>query len=112
MPSARRFAAFLLPFAVLAANARANDAAPATGTNGEPRASYSSPFATYRGYRDEPLRPWRDSNELVRRLGGWKAFAGGQEPKLDEREAQPAKAEAQPEPAGSPLGHSGHGARK
>ena len=112
MSSARRFAAFLLPFAVLAANARASDAAQATGTNDEPRASYSSPFATYRGFRDEPLRPWRESNEFARRLGGWKAFAGGQEPRLDEREAKPAKAEAQPAAAGSPEGHSRHGAHK
>ena len=111
MPSARRFTAFLLPFAVLAANTRASDVK-VTETSDEPRASYSSPFAAYRGYRDEPLRPWRDSNELARRLGGWKAFAGGQEPKLGEREAKPAKAEAQPAPAGSPEGHSGHGARK
>ena len=35
-----------------------------------PAPRYESAFAGYRGYRDEPLAPWRDINDEVMRAGG------------------------------------------
>lgn len=35
----------------------------------------SSPFETYRRYRDEPVGDWRKANEQVGQIGGWRAYA-------------------------------------
>lgn len=45
-----------------------------------PAWTYQSPFDGYRPLADEKLQPWRESNELARRLGGWSAYAGGKTP--------------------------------
>ena len=50
---------------------------------------YSSPFAQYRPFAVQPPGPWRDVNDVVGRIGGWKVYA---------REAQ---ASPVPVPAGS-----------
>jgi hypothetical protein len=31
---------------------------------------YRSAFADYRGFKDEPLKAWRESNEAMQHLGG------------------------------------------
>ncbi len=51
-----------------------------------PALSYESSFAQYRRLSDEKLISWREANDTVTRIGGWRVYA---------REAQ------QPEPAGS-----------
>ena len=48
-----------------------------------PQSVYRSAFEGYRGFADEPVRSWRETNDTVGRIGGWKAYA---------REAQAAKA--------------------
>ncbi len=53
-----------------------------------PRAVYRSSLADYRDLSDETLRPWKETNDTVGRVGGWRAYA---------REAQ------EPEPAGDPM---------
>ncbi len=75
--------------------------------------SYQSAFEGYRPFADETIKPWRESNDLARRLGGWSAFAGGKTPdagapesRSDEKSS--AVAPAKPEPQGT---HSGHGRR-
>jgi len=35
---------------------------------------YQSVFSGYRRYGDEPVVPWKQSNEVVGRIGGWKAY--------------------------------------
>ena len=35
----------------------------------------TSDFANYKAYADAPVLPWRESNDRVRQVGGWKAYA-------------------------------------
>lgn len=79
-----------LPFLALAAAAWALPAAadPPPADPLDPRAAvppavYSSPMARGRGAEAAPM-PWREANDRVTRIGGWRAY---------QREA------AQPEPA-------------
>ena len=57
---------------------------------------YASPLKAYQAYADEPVQSWREANDRVSRIGGWRTYA---------REAsnnEPVKAE----PAANP--HAGH----
>lgn len=45
---------------------------PASGTEPE----YKSTFADFRGFKDEPVMSWRDSNDRMRRLGGHAGHLG------------------------------------
>ena len=59
---------------------------------------YESSFAQYRRLSDEKLISWREANDAVARIGGWRVYA---------REAQ----QAAPAPAASapkPSMHDGH----
>jgi hypothetical protein len=60
-----------------------------------PALSYNSSFARYRAFADDKPLSWREANEAVARIGGWRVYA---------REAQ------QPEhsPRPTPPGHGGH----
>jgi hypothetical protein len=37
--------------------------------------SYRSAFTGYRGFGDLPVVSWREANDRVREIGGWKAYA-------------------------------------
>ncbi len=66
-----------------------------------PRVSYESPFAGYRSYTEEKAGSWKDANDTVGRIGGWRAYA---------KEAEEAKPAGESEPAGSGASrHQGHG---
>jgi hypothetical protein len=58
---------------------------------------YRSAFDGYRGFEDAPPVPWREANDNVGRIGGWRAYA---------REAGAANREADAD------GKGGHDARK
>lgn len=63
--------------------------------------SYRSAFGGYRGLTEQPVGSWRQANDVVGRVGGWRSYA---------REAQGAAA---PASAGAPAmpvgkGHAGH----
>jgi hypothetical protein len=62
-----------------------------------PGLRYTSSFAQYRGLRDEkpvePSKGWREANQTVGRIGGWRAYA---------REAQQAEPAAAPASAPQP----------
>ena len=45
-----------------------------------PEPAAPPPFKTYQGWRDEPLQDWRQANERVGEIGGWRTYL---------REAQP-----------------------
>lgn len=66
-----------------------------------PQVSYRSAFDGYKGFSDTKLLSWREANDTVARIGGWRVYA---------REAQP----AEPQPTVQPVGpapaasHSGH----
>lgn len=69
---------------------------------------YRSTFEGYRAFADEKVGSWRDANDTVGRIGGWRAYA---------KEArQPASAPAAPggssnstTPAPAADPHAGHG---
>lgn len=50
--------------------------------------SYRSAFTDYRAYSEQPVASWRDANDKVNQIGGWRAYA---------REA------SQPEPVTAPA---------
>lgn len=60
-----------------------------------PKAAAAAPFKQYQGWRDEPLQDWRQANERVGEIGGWRTYL---------RESQPAGNGADP----SHTGHHGH----
>ena len=85
-----------------------------------PAATHTSSFASYRRLGDDVRTPWKEANETVNRIGGWRAYA---------REAQAAETPAPaptaatggrptatpaptaaPAPAATPRtpGHGGH----
>jgi hypothetical protein len=90
----------------------AQDRSPAAAAADPLDAGASVPTVVYRsnlaGYRrlgnDKPI-PWREANETVGRIGGWRAYAReANEPASAERPATGASA-----PDGSmPSGHDGH----
>ena len=52
-----------------------------------------APFQQYQGWRDEPLQNWREANERVGAIGGWRTYL---------REAQQGN-------EGTDNGHDHHG---
>ncbi|CAN5896997.1 hypothetical protein BH11PSE8_BH11PSE8_12550 [soil metagenome] len=54
-----------------ASSAPSTSAAPASAS---PMA-YRSVFEGYKGLAEQPLQPWRESNDTVRRIGGWMSYA-------------------------------------
>jgi len=43
----------------------------------------STPFKQYRGWRDEPLEDWREANERVGEIGGWRTYLRESQPSGD-----------------------------
>jgi hypothetical protein len=71
-----------------------------SGTSTPPHTTpYRSAFDNYRSFADEKPVPWKEANETVRAVGGWRAYA---------REASEAPA-APPSSPGTPATpHHGH----
>ena len=72
---------------------------------------YTSVFEGYQPFNDEKLKPWKESNATVEKIGGWRAYA---------REAAEPQAQHDHTPAASPTTarkasaapadpHAGHG---
>jgi hypothetical protein len=87
---------------------------PADSRTAEP-VRYESAFSGYRPFSDEKIVAWRATNDLVQKLGGWRAFAQDNVPDIP-RPSAPVQAPApkRPEPASQPAtkpgsaGHAGH----
>ena len=62
------------PPAAAQQQARPNPADPAAPV---PAFRHDSAFAGYRGFREEPLAPWRDANDETARAGGHGGIVGG-----------------------------------
>ena len=60
---------------------------------------YSSPIAAYQGYVDQSVQSWREANDRVGQIGGWRVYA-----KEARTEAPASTKDAAP--ANDP--HSGH----
>jgi hypothetical protein len=77
--------------------------APATPAASTASGAYRSAFQGYRTFSEQPVAPWRQSNDTVREIGGWRAYA---------REAQAGASASAPaaSPAASSASspHAGH----
>lgn len=71
---------------------------------------YRSVFDGYQPFTDEKTRSWKDSNDTVGKIGGWRSYA--------KEAAEPAPADKQPPaaslaapalPAAAATPHAGHG---
>ena len=73
-----------------------------------PAAPYRSALNAYQAFSEPQVAPWRDTNELVRQRGGWRAYA--REAREPDAARQPSPAASQPAAAPMPAasGHSGH----
>ncbi len=45
------------------------------GQAGAPSLEYISVFAGYQALADQPIASWRESNQVVGEIGGWRAYA-------------------------------------
>ena len=91
-PSAN-FAVFCICLGAGQSNAAANGATDATAP--VPPTVYQSPFTGYRELGVDQTTAWKDANDTVRNIGGWKAYA---------KEAGDAsKAGSRTKPASMPL---------
>ena len=71
-PSAN-FAVFCICLGAGQSHAAANGATDATAP--VPPAVYQSPFTGYRELGADQATAWKDANDTVRNIGGWKAYA-------------------------------------
>ena len=99
--------------AAIPANAVAARAEPIDPKAAVPAVVYRSSFATYQPFAEAVVGPWRDTNELVRQRGGWRAYAReASQPEPAASAAMPGGAApnaADPAAARPPAsGHSGH----
>ena len=46
---------------------------------------YTSPLAAYRKFAEQPVGSWREANDQVGRIGGWRAYA------IEAQESTPAQ---------------------
>ena len=83
--------------------------APATPSSSSLR--YESVFSRYQSYRDEKTGSWREANETVDRIGGWRAYAKeAQQPDAGVPSTPVAPTQPQPQ-AKKPDPHAGHGSK-
>ena len=61
-----------LPLAFAQNNAQNNSNAEAEKN---PVLSYQSVIGTYQSYQDQPVSSWREINDEVGKIGGWRAYA-------------------------------------
>lgn len=90
---------------LLAGTALAQTAADAAKPSLPSKLQYVSPLRAYKPYADQPVESWREANDRVGRIGGWRAYA------KEAQTGEPAK-EAPQEPAKTPAPaadpHAGH----
>ena len=97
MPKNSRTAFLAALCALGLAPAFAQNQMPAPGVMTRP--DYRSAFEGYRSFGQEEVQPWKQTNETVREVGGWRAYA---------REMrQPSQVPAEPQNPADP--HAGHG---
>lgn len=97
------FAASVLMFSTAMPAAAQNAAAvprpdPADAAASVPPAVHQSSFSRYQGFADPAIRDWRESNDTVGRIGGWRAYA---------REGSPPRPQAD-KPAARGAANDGH----
>ena len=77
-----------------------------------PALSYESSFSQYRRLGDEKPVSWRDANDTVTRIGGWRVYAREAQQTDPAHAAKPVDAAPATKPNNSakpmPAGHGGH----
>jgi hypothetical protein len=113
MPAALGALAFAAAAQIPPSAARKAD--PLDASASVPAVAYESAFSRYRRAADERAIPWREANDTVARIGGWRAYAREAqqpEPAPSAPAAPPAKpnpnAMPMPMPMPMPQGHGGH----
>lgn len=101
-----RWAFACLVLLVLPASAWAELPDPLDAQAATPAVHYQSPLKTYQGFSEQPLHDWREANELVGRIGGWRTYA--QEPYAEEVSTQQPTEPAVELPAKPMEQHHGH----
>ncbi|MBB5018461.1 hypothetical protein HNQ59_001750 [Chitinivorax tropicus] len=75
-PTPCQFAALLWALALpLATPTQAKEPASQPPTLPPIKLSFTSALRDYRAFTDAAVNNWRDTNELVGRIGGWRAYA-------------------------------------
>ncbi|MEJ7931462.1 hypothetical protein WG922_15915 [Ramlibacter sp. AN1015] len=105
-----------LPALLAGLQAAAQSAAPEQSPTPAASAAYNSAFESYRPFAAEEIQDWRRSNDTVREIGGWRAYAreisGGQgQASPPAQPAAPAEPASAPAPAQQPKAanpHEGH----
>ena len=64
---------------------------------------YSSPIGAYQAYADQPVQSWREANDRVGQIGGWRAYA------KEIKTGEPASAKDVPPGSDPHAGHHGGG---
>lgn len=85
----------LIPLAAVIAMTAMNASAQTTPASASPRSAqplYRSAFEAYRPFSEERLLPWKETNDTVGKIGGWRAYA------KEANAAQPASGAASPRP--------------
>lgn len=71
-----------------------------------PALAYESVFNRYRRAGDDKAIGWREANDTVLRIGGWRTYA--REAHQPEPAAAPAPSESKAKPMPMPAAHGGH----
>ena len=96
--SAETLAQATAPASSPLANARSDPADPKARV---PATLYVSPLRAYQGFAEPQVAPWRETNELVRQRGGWRAYA--REAREPDAPKPAALSASQPMPAAKPA---------
>lgn len=111
-----RSALLALAFVGIAAAAQPSRSArpdPLDAAASVPGAHHESAFKGYRRFGATSVVPWRDANDTVDRIGGWRSYAREAQASATPPARAPAAAASAPSaeparPAGRPGGHDGH----
>lgn len=72
---------------------------------------YAPALEGYQPYSEEKVRPWKESNTTVEKIGGWRAYAKeAAEPETKANQTPPANPATGPKAPAAPADpHAGHG---
>lgn len=71
--------------------------------------TYRSAFEGYRSFKDEPVGSWREANDTVGRIGGWREYAKEARPQQPAVPASAGSAAPAPGRPTQPETQGGHG---
>lgn len=62
-----------------------------------PKLKYTSVFSQYQAFKEQTVAPWRENNETVGKIGGWRVYAKEARAVDGDATAPPPKTEARDE---------------